>query len=127
MQSLMLALLLLAFSSFAADTPPRLPSAASKPQFPPIHGKAECLAQKGKWGWQGIPHQEEPDDFQGMCIRATTDAGKSCSNSAECQGLCIATATSAKSGRGVCAQSNFNAGCRSTVERGVASPVVCVD
>lgn len=102
-------------------------SVAPKPQLPLARTKAECLAQGGQWGWPGIPHQEEPDDFQGTCIRRTSDAGKVCTSSNDCQGLCLATSESAVTRSGICAGNTFGSGCRATVEEGAPSPVICVD
>jgi len=111
----------------ALAQPSLLQDNAAKPRLPKIHSKAECLAVGGKWGWNGIPRGYEPDDKEGFCILATQDAGKPCSSSRECQGMCEATQDSATTKKGVCTSSNFTAGCRSWVEGGIPSPVLCAD
>jgi hypothetical protein len=97
------------------------------PKLPIINTKAECIASSGTWGWNGIPHMSEPSDGEGFCILSTTDAGKPCSSSSECQSECEATQDSPQTGKGVCTSTNFTAGCRSWVQGGVTTPVICSD
>ena len=64
-----------------------------------------------------------------MCVINFTDAGKTCSDSSECQGRCLAVpkAERQESVTGKCSPSNNPCGCISIVTKGVASPVMCID
>jgi hypothetical protein len=91
--------------------------------------KEECLEKGGIWKKPGPRPTEE-------CNLPTTDAGKLCSGSNECEGVCLAELSSNQlrqgmSGRmfqmkGKCSEVIKIFGCRGYVYRGWAS-VVCAD
>lgn len=60
------------------------------------------------------------------CILAYPDAGKSCTDGADCQGDCRAEA-GATSGPGTCQANTSSFGCYSKVEQGKAVGAICVD
>jgi hypothetical protein len=61
-----------------------------------------------------------------MCVITFSDAGKSCSDGAECgSGRCLAKDAAAKSGQ--CTATNDPCGCYTRIEDGVAQPTICVD
>ena len=67
-----------------------------------------------------------------MCVIAFTDAGRSCTDGAQCgSGRCYAAPPTAASGgsgaTGQCAPTNDPCGCNQRVEDGVALPTLCVD
>jgi len=62
----------------------RLVVTVAKPSIPQT--KAECDARGGNWTTLGLPYPDKPK----MCDLKTTDSGHACSNSSECQGLCMA-------------------------------------
>jgi len=91
--------------------------------------KESCLAKGGVWKRPGPRPTEE-------CNLPTTDAGKVCSGSNQCEGVCLAELTSDQlrqgmSGKmfktqGACSSVIKIYGCRAYVYRGWAS-VVCAD
>jgi hypothetical protein len=67
-----------------------------------------------------------------MCVITFADAGKVCTDGAQCgSGRCYAeTPTAAAGGQGAtgqCAPTNNPCGCNQRVEDGVALPTLCVD
>lgn len=66
-------------------------SANANEQESPIHWKmspkssAECLARQGCWGKVGIPGNPYPP----QCTIQTSDSGKVCKDSKDCEGYCI--------------------------------------
>ncbi|WP_139351319.1 hypothetical protein [Rhodanobacter sp. B05] len=62
----------------------RLVATVAKPSIPQT--EAECGARGGNWTALGLPYPGKPK----TCDLKTTDSGKVCSNSSECQGSCIA-------------------------------------
>ncbi len=52
------------------------------------------------------------------CAPRTQDAGKTCRNKSECEGNCLATSTSGKTGTGVCDDFVQPAGTRSLISEG---------
>jgi hypothetical protein len=45
----------------------------------------ECIARGGRWGSVGIPGNPYPPE----CTLATSDSGKICKNTEDCQGYCV--------------------------------------
>jgi len=88
----------------------------------------QCKASGGKVekvGMVGTP----------ACVIPAADAGKTCSDSSECQGRCLVEdwegdrppPIGTKS-KGMCEASNLTFGCIAEVRRGrIATPFVCVD
>lgn len=66
-----------------------------------------------------------------MCLITFKDAGKACSDSAECgSGRCYTatmTAASGQSATGACAPTNDPCGCHQRVVKGIAQPGLCAD
>ncbi|WP_444994698.1 hypothetical protein [Aliikangiella sp. IMCC44359] len=63
------------------------------------------------------------------CIRTYQDAGKKCSSSKECQGICV-TPVELSAGvktEGVCSANNNPCGCFQEVDSGISQPFLCVD
>lgn len=77
----------------------------AKPNIPLT--EVDCVARGGSWTTLGIPMPDKPK----MCDLKTTDSAKACTDSSECQGICMAPG-SAQAGdrvRGACSAyvSNF--------------------
>jgi hypothetical protein len=56
----------------------------AKPSIPQT--ETACSARGGNWTTLGLPYPGKPK----ICDLKTTDSGKLCSDSSECQGSCIA-------------------------------------
>lgn len=86
--------------------------------------KTSCLAQKGNWTPVGLLGNY-------MCVLKAKDAGKTCSDSKECQYRCLANEQSSpkhpKKVTGACQASNNPFGCSSEIIDGVAQPTLCID
>lgn len=91
--------------------------------------KESCEAQGGKWGNIGL----SPED---VCNLPTSDAGKECSDSDECEGSCIAELSKrdwdkAVYGvvytKGKCTAWKITVGCHAFVEDGKVEGILCVD
>lgn len=98
-----------------------------------ITSKPECLANGGKWGLHG-EHEKE------FCILPAGDAGKTCRDSAECEGYCIAKLTpeeekllTGEHGKhslkktGACSEWQTEFGCFAMVNRGKVTGIICHD
>lgn len=132
MKSLAAVLTLVATALFACSrsSPSPEPVIASEkaPAFKIPKTKAECAKARGTWTWLGAPYPYEPNDDQGICVVALPTAGKTCKSSSTCGGgYCLAAHNTDSTGLGRCADTNFNAGCKSIVTNGKASPTLCVD
>lgn len=85
--------------------------------------KSECTAARGTWmvaGLYGIH----------MCSIATTDAGKTCVNSSDCESRCVARGgmKTGERGAGVCHGSlTNNFGCSAPVENEIVGAWLCTD
>jgi hypothetical protein len=60
------------------------PAPMAKPSIPQT--QAECIAKGGSWTTLGLPMA----DKLRTCDLKATDSGKSCTDSSECQGICVA-------------------------------------
>ena len=76
----------------------------------------DCLAQGGVWGPQGMLQTD-------MCDLPAADAGRPCTSSSQCQGLCLASDASST---GTCSPRVLNFGCFDVVEDG-ARLGLCID
>jgi hypothetical protein len=76
----------------------------------------DCLAQGGAWGPQGLLQQD-------MCDLPAADAGKPCTSSSQCQGLCLASDSSST---GTCSPRTLNFGCFDVMVDGVKMGL-CID
>lgn len=66
-----------------------------------------------------------------MCLITFSDAGKACSDGAECgSGRCVSAPSATPPTtppKGICATTNDPCGCYTRIEGGVAQPTICVD
>jgi len=76
----------------------------------------DCLDQGGMWGPQGRAQTE-------MCDMPAMDAGNACTDSSQCQGLCMASETSST---GTCSPRTVNFGCHDVMVDG-AQMGICID
>lgn len=92
--------------------------------YPPAEYVQVCTAQGGEFLQQGMMGCYR-------CIVRYDDAGKSCQDSADCQGSCdvsgeyVATGTTKQIGE--CSTDSSTFGCRQTIENGVAGSAICID
>lgn len=86
--------------------------------------KKTCLEQQGAWMRVGLLGHY-------MCVFKASDAGKTCSDSKECEYRCLATSPftpkESKKVTGTCQATNNPFGCSSEVMDGVAQPALCID
>lgn len=76
----------------------------------------DCLAQGGVWGPQGMMQRD-------MCDLPAADAGKPCTSSDQCQGLCLAGDSPSI---GTCSPRVLNFGCFDVIEDSVRLGL-CID
>ncbi len=64
-----------------------------------------------------------------QCVVEFSDGGKTCSDSSDCQGRCVAdsSAQMMQPAKGTCAKTSYPCGCFSLVVNGVAQPTLCID
>ena len=81
-----------------------------------------CLAVGGKWGLHG-----STESLAGFCVVQTTDGGKACESSVQCQGTCLAlpNAREGSRGEGRCSGSTYPASCFTAVEKRRVQRRVC--
>lgn len=99
-----------------------LPSVLSAPPPAPAT-QAACEAAGGTWGRFGLLARE-------LCDLPTGDAGKPCSDHADCESVCVATGGAQAGDRvtGRCFARRVTLGtCLPYVANGVAQGVICVD
>jgi hypothetical protein len=65
---------------------PAAPIAVTKPVIPKT--EAECIARGGSWTTLGLPMPDKPK----TCDLKTNDSGRTCTDSKQCQGACLAPA-----------------------------------
>lgn len=93
--------------------------------------KESCESQGGRWGSIGLSPEE-------VCVMPTTDAGKVCYDSSECQAACVATLTQGEYDwivrhhfpvfkAGTCTAWKGGVGCNAYVKNGVVNQILCVD
>lgn len=80
--------------------------------------KEGCEAKSGKWGKIGF-------DSKKQCNLPTSDGGKECLNSKECEGNCIAESPKDKNGK--CTFWKITVGCFYPVEKGIVKDILCTD
>ncbi len=112
-----LAALLLLAACGAPDLPPPAMSAAPETE-------AACVAAGGDWALRG--RMQSP-----QCIMTYADAGRVCSDDADCEGACIVEAApfpeAGQPAAGLCQKENRQYGCYARVVDGLATPGICVD
>lgn len=85
--------------------------------------RARCEAAGGEIRRDGLAGWEH-------CIQTMPDAGKSCSDSADCLDRCLIPGGDADIGvvaTGQCSQEDRQFGCYQSVEEGRTEPTICVD
>lgn len=92
---------------------------------PPLLDVAACEAQGGEVRPAGLLGAER-------CIRPYSDAGRSCADSSECEGRCLATdwtgdETTDNASRGVCEADDNPFGCFAEINGGIVGLAICVD
>jgi hypothetical protein len=96
---------------------------AEAPAAPsPALTEAECLARSGTWGVHG-----ETEVLAPFCALPTTDGGKSCTDSSQCQGHCLAPEQARRGRRttGVCTATDHAGACFNLIQEGRASGRIC--
>lgn len=86
--------------------------------------KEKCEAAGGNWGQVGCMMKQEG------CEIIASDAGKPCHDGSECQFQCISEDYNIKAGAeaaGICSRSSNACGCFARIEKGRATPVLCID
>ena len=98
---------------------PASPPAVVKPTIPTT--EAECLARGGSWTTLGLPMPDKPK----TCDLKATDSGKNCSDSKQCQGVCLAPAgvAAGTAASGSCSPYVANFGNVSMVTNGIVEQV----
>lgn len=83
--------------------------------------ETDCLREGGQWTQLGRAAVKQ-------CLRQTTDAGKACTDSEQCQGQCMAPEGSVDGTQagGSCSVDTNPFGCQQRVRAGMAS-TICVD
>jgi len=112
-----LTLSLLAACAPAAQAP--TPAAPS----PTVEGAdASCAARGGSM--QPVGRLQRP-----TCVVPYADAGKTCSDKADCQGACIAEGNLEAQGAttGLCQKTNVQFGCFAKIVNGKATAAICID
>ena len=107
----------LALSLLAACAP-----AAPGPQPAAQSADASCAARGGSM--QPVGRLQRP-----TCVVPYADAGKTCSDKADCQGGCIAEGNleAQDATTGQCQKTNVQFGCYAKVVNGKATGAICVD
>ena len=110
---------LAAFALLAACAPS---APAPTPLTPSQSIEASCTARGGKI--QNVGRIQMP-----TCVVPFADAGKACTDKAQCQGDCILSGNLEVQGpvTGQCQQSNRQFGCFAKVVNGQATRAICID
>jgi hypothetical protein len=97
-------------------------TADANPVKPLPATQAECQAKGGVWRSIGLPGSPPSCDLK------TTDAGKVCSDSGDCQGICVAPSNAVLNSKGVgtCSAHVVEFSCFKYVAQGVVD-TICVD
>ena len=109
----------LAVSLMAACAPAAGPDAAPAQAQ---SAEADCAARGGSM--QPVGRMQRP-----TCVVPYADAGKTCSDKADCQGACIAdgNAESQAATAGQCQKTNVQFGCYAKIVAGKSTGTICVD
>ena len=103
-------------ASLALGQPPRGPSRLSPAE------RAQCAARHGQVATAGLSGEE-------MCALPYADAGRRCTDSAQCAGDCRYGGSLREGARaaGQCQAFQYPYGCRTTIEKGRVTPGPCFD
>ncbi len=110
-----ISLVLAACNNTASNSP------KSKPKGP-ISSEADCTKAGGQWKQVGLAGSL-------ACVLKTKDAGKSCTDSSQCEERCLAIVDEKDSTKmiGQCQTTNQPFGCFAEMKNGVAQPPLCID
>jgi len=105
----------------ACSAPDERSDSNAGPDAASVTHEAECAAVGGQWTQLGRAPVKQ-------CLRQTTDAGKACTDSEQCEGQCIAPEGSVDGTvvAGSCSVDTNPFGCQQRLRDGVAS-TICVD
>ncbi|HUX89805.1 MAG TPA: hypothetical protein VMV48_03850 [Gallionellaceae bacterium] len=94
----------------------------AKPQIP--QSESECVASGGSWTELGLSYPGKPK----VCDVKSTDFGKSCTSSIQCEGVCVAPddAIIGTTLSGACSRYLIEYGCFKQVENSKVESL-CVD
>ncbi|VWX51986.1 hypothetical protein [Novosphingobium sp. 9U] len=107
----------------AGCTPTEAPPEAGGQSFPrdmSVADRAACAAVGGQVERRGRLQAEQ-------CVHPFADAGKACTDKAQCQGKCIAQGNASDATAGQCQADDRMFGCYSEIVGGKASNAICVD
>ena len=110
--------------ALAACAAPAEPPPAPPPSAHDFEGDAVCKAHNGEIRPVGVGGHVR------RCVIPYRDAGKSCSNDADCEGACWITGVPEgpnSKARGTCQPSNMVFGCYAILNKGVVGHEVCYD
>lgn len=96
-----------------------------------VYNKESCEREDGHWSIMGLSDKEG-------CILHTDDEGKVCSDSNQCQGMCLADLTQEEEDKlhqdkiaitkdGKCTGHTINYGCLDIVKKGKVEGMICMD
>jgi hypothetical protein len=112
----------LTLSLLAACAPAAQAPAPAAPSPTIEGGDASCAARGG--AMQPVGRLQRP-----TCVVPYADAGKACSDKADCQGACIAEGNLEAQGAttGQCQKTNVQFGCFAKIVNGKATAAICID
>lgn len=87
---------------------------------PDILSESECTAAGGSWGRVGLMGTL-------ACTQPSPTAGKECTDSEQCAGMCWSNGPAGSQGKGMCQPTNMPFGCHSEMKGGVVQPALCAD
>lgn len=104
----------------------------SAPSTAPSVAAADATADAAQCAASGGQMQPLGRLQRTQCVVAYADAGKTCSNKADCRGQCLASGDTqlvpGAKATGVCQRDvSQNFGCRQRIDGGVAQGTICVD
>ena len=113
---------ILATASFALSLLAACAPAAQAPAPTAQSADASCAARGGSM--QPVGRLQRP-----TCVVPYADAGKTCSDKADCQGACIAEGNLEAQGAttGQCQKTNVQFGCYAKIVGGKTTGAICVD
>lgn len=103
----------------------------TKPKIEIPKDKETCLAKNGKWAKIGPAPVES-------CNLPTSDGGKECTDTSECEGTCLAALSNEEQNlvmrekktiqtKGKCTPWVITVGCQARVQNGKVNGILCID
>lgn len=104
------------------NTTPKAPDAPKNTPKAPITSLVDCTTAGGEWKKVGLAGNL-------ACVLKTKDAGKSCTDSSQCEERCLAGIDQTDTTKvvGQCQATNQPFGCFAEIKDGVAEPALCID